>query len=195
MAKSKSKKSQMFKCEHCPKEYSRKDALKRHVASKHEDKIETKIGSTDGGGNAITPQQEKFCLLYASDAELFGNGVQSYISAYDIKVGRGKGYTTYETCKYMAHRLLQNKKILHRINEIFAGRGLNDEFVDKQLEFVITQSAELNPKMKGIVEYNKLKKRTTDTVRHVHAHSDVTAMSDEELAAEEARLEKFFAKA
>jgi hypothetical protein len=40
--------------------------------------------------------------------------------------------------------------------------GLNDNFVDKQLLFVISQHADLNAKMKAIEQYNKLKQRITD---------------------------------
>ena len=194
MATSKSKKSpQSFKCQHCEFVGKTKAGLTKHNTAKH-DGQQSKIGSTDGGGVAFTPQQEHFCILYASDKEFLGNGVQSYIEAYNIKVGRGKGFTTYETCKFMAHRLLKNPKILKRINEIFEGRGLNPAFVDKQLEFLITQSSEFRPKLGAIQEYNKLTKRTSDRVEHVHAFSDISKMSDTEIAAEKERLQNFFAK-
>ena len=35
--------------------------------------------------NKLSPQQERFCNLFASDQEFFGNGVQSYIEAYKPK--------------------------------------------------------------------------------------------------------------
>lgn len=142
----------------------------------------------------LSPQEEQFCQLYASDREFFGNGVQSYIEAYDADVGKGEGKVSYEYCKFRASSLLKKPKILKRINEIFEGRGLNDAFVDKNLELIITQKAELRTSLEGIKEYNKLKKRTTDRVDHVHAFADITNMSDAELKQEQEKLEKFFNK-
>lgn len=193
MVKEQPKTSPAFKCQHCPFAAKSSVGLKRHIGYKH-DGVESKIGERTEGGYILTPNEEEFCRVYASDKELFGNGVQSYIEAYQITVGKGKGMTSYETCKYMAHKLLTRPKILKRINEIYEGRGLNDTFVDKQLEKLITQDAEFRPKLGAIVEYNKLKKRTTDTVQHVHAFADISGMSDEELDKETERLEKFFKK-
>lgn len=170
-----------------------KAGLTKHNKSKHGGK-QSKVGERTDEGYIFTPQQERFCQLYASDHELFGNGVQSYIEAYEVKVGKGKGMTSYETCKYRAHKLLTNSKILRRINEIFEGRGLNDAFVDKQLEKLITQDAEFRPKLGAIQEYNKLKKRTVDTLQHVHAYADISKMTDEEIRKEKEKLQKFFTK-
>ena len=116
----------------------------------------------------LSAEDELFCEIFASDRELFGNGVQSYIEAYGIIV-RAKPNRdnpkekTYEACKANAHDRLTKPHFLKRINQIFEGRGLNDEFVDKQLEKLITQDAEFSSKIKAIVEYNKLKKRTTQS--------------------------------
>lgn len=193
MEKSPAKNKKQFKCQHCDFAAVTKAGLTKHIKALHNG-ITSKIGDRSGGGELLSPPEEAFCQLYASDAELFGNGVQSYISAYNVKVGKGKGYTSYETCKYMAHKLLTRPKILKRVNEIFEGRGLNDTFVDKQLEKLITQDAEFRPKLGAIQEYNKLKKRTVDTVQHVHAFSDIKNMSDEELRKEKEKLLNFFNK-
>ena len=107
----------------------------------------------------LNPKQEFFCELYASTREFFGNGVQSYIEAYDINTNeRG----AYNTAKTSAYDLLTKPYILDRINELLELRGLNDSFVDKQLEFLITQNADLSTKVRAINEYNKLKSRITD---------------------------------
>lgn len=191
--KSPKKSVQSFKCQHCGFSAATKAGLTKHLKAKH-DGQKSKIGDRSDGRRMLTAQQELFCTLYASDREFFGNGTQSYIEAYNIKVGKGKGFTSYEMCKVMAHRLLTNPTILKRINEIFEGRGLNDGFVDKQLEKLITQDAEFRPKLGAIQEYNKLKKRTVDTVQHVHAFSDIRNMSDEELKKEKEKLVNFFTK-
>lgn len=107
-------------------------------------------------GHKLTPQQELFCQLYASDKEFFGNGVQSYIKAYGIDTSK-PGW--YGSAKSGAWENLTKPYILERIEEIFEAHGLNDTFVDKQLEKLIVQDADFNAKMKAIQEYNKLKAR------------------------------------
>jgi len=154
-----------------------------------------KLVNEDG----LSAEDELFCEIFASDKELFGNGVQSYIEAYDIIVvkkpsGQNPKEKTYEACKVAAHARLTNPNFLKRINEIFEGRGLNDVFVDKQLEKVITQDAEFSSKVKGIQEYNKLKKRTVVQVEHTHSFAKYEGMSDEELEKALADGEKFFKK-
>lgn len=107
----------------------------------------------------LSPQQKAFCELFASDKEFFGNGVQSYIEAYNVDVTK-KG--AYNVAKSEAHTLLTKPYILTYIDNLFEARGLNDSFVDKQLEKLITQDAEFSTKIKAIVEYNKLKGRITE---------------------------------
>lgn len=108
-------------------------------------------------------KQEKFCQLYAGDKEFFGNGVQSYIEAYNPETNKPNWY---KSACVSATQLLSNIKVLKRINEILELRGLNDTFVDKQLEFLITQNADLKTKVAAIREYNQLKKRITQKLEH-----------------------------
>lgn len=111
---------------------------------------------------ATTPElnikQKLFCELFASDREFFGNGVQSYIEAYDIDLTK-KG--AYNVAKANANRLLTKADILDYINTLFEAHGLNDTFVDKQLEKLIVQDAEFSTKLQAIKEYNALKQRIT----------------------------------
>lgn len=109
----------------------------------------------------LSLQQERFCILYSSDREFFGNGVQSYIEAYEINV---KQPGAYNSAKSSAFELLTKPYILERINELLEARGLNDAFVDKQLEFLITQNASFDAKIRAIAEYNSLRKRITKKV-------------------------------
>jgi phage terminase small subunit len=111
----------------------------------------------------LNPKQEKFCQLYASDAEFFGNGVRSYLEVYGYKTEEGRK-CSYETAKANASRLLTKANILNRINELFEARGLNDVFVDKQLEKLITQDADFKSKITAIKEYNALKQRVVKRV-------------------------------
>lgn len=107
----------------------------------------------------LTLKEKAFCELFASDKEFFGNGVQSYIEAYNVDLSK-KG--AYNVAKAQAHRMLTKPYILAYIDSIFEARGLNDTFVDKQLEKLITQDAEFSTKVKAIAEYNKLRGRITD---------------------------------
>lgn len=107
----------------------------------------------------LNPKQEMFCQLYASDREFFGNGVQAYIEAYDPDTSKPNWYKT--ACA-SASQLLSNIKVCERINEVLEEGGLNDNFVDKQLVFIIKQHADFGSKIAAIREYNKLKSRITD---------------------------------
>jgi hypothetical protein len=104
----------------------------------------------------LPPRQERFCQLYASDQEFFANGTQSYIEAYDINTSRPGAYKSAQAA---ASRLLTNVVILERLNELMELRGLNTPFVDKQLEFLITQNVDFGSKIRAIQEYNQLQQR------------------------------------
>jgi len=104
----------------------------------------------------LPPDQELFCMLYASDEEFFGNGTQAYIKAYNIDA-TNKG--SYNSARASASTLLTKTNILTRINEILEMGVLNDVFVDKELQFLIKQRSELSTKLGAIKEYNALKTR------------------------------------
>ena len=105
----------------------------------------------------LNPKQSRFCELYSSAEEFFGNGVQSYIEAYKPKK---VGYW-YNSAKSSAFNLLTNTDILLYLDYLLELRGLNDSFVDKQLELLITQNADFKSKLGSIKEYNTLRRRTT----------------------------------
>lgn len=111
----------------------------------------------------INLQMEMFCQYYTSPTEFFGNGVQSYAAAYNIDLARPGAYMS---CKALASNALTNPNILARIDSLLEASGLTDQFVDKQLLFLITQSAEFAPKLGAIKEYNKMRQRVVDRVQH-----------------------------
>lgn len=98
---------------------------------------------------------EKFCQLYSSNKEFFGNGVQSYVEAYNINLQK-KG--AYAAARANASQLLTKTNILKRIDELM-DIYINDQVVDKELAFVILQKSELSSKVAAIREYNQLKQR------------------------------------
>ncbi len=110
----------------------------------------------------LNPKQEKFCQLYATEKEFFGNGTQSYIEAYDPDQSKPNWY---KTARSRASELLTSPNVLARINELL-DLTLNDQHVDKQLALVITQNADYSSKVAAIREYNKLKQRITEKVDH-----------------------------
>lgn len=111
----------------------------------------------------LMPQQEEFCRLYATEKEFFGNGVESYIEAYDCDKTKPNWYKS--ACS-SASRLLSNVKISQRINAILEETGFNDTFIDKQLSFLISQHADFSSKLGAIKEYNKLKQRIVERIDH-----------------------------
>lgn len=114
----------------------------------------------------INLQMEMFCQYYTSPTEFFGNGVQSYAAAYNIDLTQPGAY---KSCLASASNALTNRNILRRIDSLLQEGGLTDQFVDKQLLFLITQNADFNPKLGAIREYNKMKQRVVDKVEHTIA--------------------------
>ncbi len=131
--------------------------------------------------DAATPlhnvKHEKFALLYATDNEFFGSGVDAYVEAYDVDTSKGnyRSWVSVNVCK-----LLKDAIILARINYFLETRlGLNDAFVDQQLAFVVSQSADLRSKMAGIREYNTLKGRIKKKIELSFVDTPDTELDDE----------------
>lgn len=106
-------------------------------------------------------RQERFCQLYATDREFFGNGVETYLEVYEIDRSKSNWYKTACAC---ASKLLSNAKVYNRINDLLDKNGLNDAFVDKQLLFLIQQQEDKKAKVAAIKEYNNLKQRITKKI-------------------------------
>lgn len=117
------------------------------------------LGPTGNKKMTLNAKRELFCSLYASDREFFGNGVESYAEAYGFDLSNP---VKYKAAVNGASRLLTKADVLSRIHELLENATLNDDWVDKQLAFVITQHADFGAKMSAIREYNKLKGRIID---------------------------------
>lgn len=124
----------------------------------------------------LNVNQAKFCEIYATQEEFFGNGVASYMEAYKSKNGKKK--IGYMTAAANSSRLLTNAKILGYLDYLIEEGGLNDQHVDKQLRLVITQNADFKSKVSAIREYNRLRQRIIEKQEHTHKFQDLT---DEEL--------------
>jgi phage terminase small subunit len=110
----------------------------------------------------LNPKQKLFCEYFASDREFFGNGTQAYIEAYDIDTSK-KG--AYSGARASASALLTKPNILACIDSLLENAVLNDQFVDKQIAFLIAQSADYSAKISAIKEYNALKQRITKKLK------------------------------
>ena len=105
-------------------------------------------------------KQELFCRLYVSD-EFCGNGMNCYAIAFDKDLTQQGQDGVARTG---ASRLLIDTNVLKRIDELIEEFTLNDQFVDKELGFVIKQKSELGPKVSAIREYNKMRNRIENKV-------------------------------
>lgn len=104
----------------------------------------------------LGPKQELFCRLYAEPGEYFGNGTQAYIEAYAVDLTK-KG--AHAVARAGAYENLSKPHILARVRELLELGPLNEETVDRELAFVILQSADMQAKVGAIREYNQLKAR------------------------------------
>ncbi len=111
-------------------------------------------------GKDLNEQQKEFCRLYVSE-EFFGNGVQSYLEVYKIDQSKPGWYNS--ACS-AASRLLSHVKVCEHINKLLEENGLTDQFIDKQMLFLISQHADFTAKLGAIREYNKLKGRIIQKV-------------------------------
>jgi hypothetical protein len=110
----------------------------------------------------LNEKQKEFCRLYVSE-EFFGSGVNTYLEVYDVDRTK-KGW--YNTACASASRLLSNVNISQYINKLLEDAGLNDQFIDKQILFLISQHSDFSAKLGAIREYNKIKGRITQKVDH-----------------------------
>jgi len=116
----------------------------------------------------LNQKQEKFCQLYFGGGENFGNGVWSYIIAYELNVPLisyssldEEQKRSYEVAKANASELLTNTNIITR-GDCLLDELIKNEIVDRELVRVIMQNEELSAKVSAIKEYNKLKQRIVD---------------------------------
>ena len=112
----------------------------------------------------VTPKQKVFCTLYATTEEFFGNGVQSYVVAYDIDLSK---QGQYSAAGAGASRLLKNPKVLAYIDSIMVKTGFNEAHADKQLSFLMTQNSELGVKLGAVRHFNDLKQRIKQKIEHI----------------------------
>lgn len=110
------------------------------------------IRKLDAVSDTLNEKQKLFCHLYIHDKECFGNATKTYQKAYGV---------TYAIAKASGTRLLSNVSIRGFINSEL-DRLFTSKEVDRELSRVINQDKDVNSKVAGIREFNKLKQRITD---------------------------------
>lgn len=109
----------------------------------------------------LNAKQLLFCQYYVSE-ETYGNGVRSYCKAYGLSYEDVKQQAQ---ARYSASHLLDNRNISQHINNLLEDGGLNHEFIDKRLLFLISQNEDKGTALQAIKEYNKLKMRILDSLK------------------------------
>ncbi len=177
-----------------------KNAAKDMV--KKEDRKEKKAEIREIIETNLSPAEERFCQLYVSDIEFYGNGTQSYIEAYNVEiikgtnkknVPKGKKGMTIEAVRSAASYLLMQSYILNRIDELLEEGGFNDQQADKTLQFLMTQRSDLRVALGAAEAYNKLKARIQEKQHVLHSFA-TEEMSDAELMEQIKKKQAFFKK-
>lgn len=109
----------------------------------------------------LSNEQEKFCQLYTRDHDLMGDAISCFKECYELEPHQ---IDNKNQLKKDVELLLSKPQVVARINELIEEDGFNDQNVDRQHLFIINQHYDLSTKMKGIQEYNRLKKRTDNSL-------------------------------
>lgn len=105
-------------------------------------------------------RQDLWCRMYATNPACLGNGTEAYKMVYGTK----EKPVSQDVAKACAGKFLSDDRFTARINEYLEVDGFNNETVDAHHLFLIRQKKDLNVSMKGVQEYNKLKKRVNNVV-------------------------------
>jgi hypothetical protein len=100
----------------------------------------------------LKPENEVFCREYLKTS----NGTRSYALSRGANIEDAEAY---QVCAAEASRLLKHVKICARLNELMDLEGFNDTAIDKELNYLAHQHADLKVKIAAIKEYNVLKQR------------------------------------
>ncbi len=134
--------------------------------------------------HGLNAKQEMFCKYYVSE-EFFAHGVNAYCKAYGLNPAVKKDY---DNAKVMASKLLTKTNICNRINELLDLAGFNENFVDKELLFLITQKVDFPSKATAIKEFNKLRQRITDKLDLTTKGKSLNSYNLEDLLDERRKL-------
>lgn len=125
-------------------------------------------------GKKLTPNERKFCQIYALDPEKAGNGMHSATAAFYRKQVNvlNKNSVDYDKQLGVFHNrangkaviLLQKSTVLQHLDAIIEFSILNDEAVDRRLSNLIAQDAEKRISLDAIKVYNEIRSRVKTKV-------------------------------
>ncbi|MDD4110208.1 MAG: hypothetical protein PHS54_01495 [Clostridia bacterium] len=117
----------------------------------------------------LKPAEELFCQLYAGSSEYFNNASMSYVVAYDKKLDEiedeKERARVLRNCRSMGSNMLTKLYIRERVSEILR-ENLTNNKIDEEISWVAKQRKDLSSKMRAISEYNKLKGRIEEKIKH-----------------------------
>ncbi len=120
--------------------------------------------------NSLNPNEKLFCQLYFGGGEFFGNGVWSYIKAYNYNVPfipisflNTKQKKQYNVARSGAYEILTKPDIVKE-GERILDSFLKNDVVDRELVKIIMQDKDKMSKNVAIKEFNRLKNRVSDKV-------------------------------
>jgi hypothetical protein len=104
----------------------------------------------------LNNNQIHFVEIYMSEEYKGSSGRDAAAIAYgkNLHIPRDKA-----AADSMANKNLKHTGILMLINVLHNQQGFNDEWIDRQLKFIIDQNQDLKAKLMGIEQYNKLHQR------------------------------------
>jgi phage terminase small subunit len=138
--------------------------------------MKVKVLDYEGKEIELTEEQKTFCELYAY-SDIRGNGVRCYEQAFEVDLTLPSGYNT---CKVNASKLLTSTNILSYIRALYS-TTLNEETVDNELSFLISQNADFGAKLGAIKEFNNLKQRIIKKAEIRHpAHEKIKTRPPQE---------------
>lgn len=118
----------------------------------------------------LNPNEKMYCQLYFGGGEYFGNGVWSYIKAFNFDVPllpisflKTKEKKKYNVARSGSSDLLAKPHIINEGNKILDSL-FKEEIVDRELTKIIMQDKDKMSKNVAIREFNRLKSRVSDKI-------------------------------
>lgn len=126
---------------------------------------------------SLSNEQEKFCQLFIRDSKLSGKPFECYMKIYGDAL---EPHQTPDFVRKEAKALLTNDNIISRLTALLEEDGFNDSNVDRHHLFLVSQFTDFPTKMKAIQEYNKLKKRTENSIT-INLPRPIMELDDDEV--------------
>lgn len=152
---------------------------------------------TEDEKEILTLKQKKFCELYTSEGDTFGNGTLSYALAYDYPLEEQDETRLFDEAGKVIYgssardkmaslcasgsSINLRKPLIRDYIDILLVNKLNDTVVDSQLAKLLLNARKEDVRLNSIKVYNDLKQRITKKIDITTANRPLGNLSDEEL--------------